>query len=362
MQKKSEAILVYVGTWTHTDEKSEGIYLYRLDLSSGALEFTGLTPAENDPAYLALDPQQRFIYVVHEDLKPHGAVSAFSIHPETGALTHLNQRSTQSAGPCYLSTDKTGKCVLVSNYSSGSVCLLPIEEDGRVGAATDHVQHKGSSVNPDRQTAPHPHSIVVDPSNRFAFVPDLGLDKVLIYQLDVSGGRLKPNDTPWIQVKAGAGPRHLVFHPGGGYAFLANELDSTITSFTYDQSSGTLREVLTVSALPEEFDAENTCSDIHVAPSGAFVYGSNRGHDSIVIFAVSQNTGELTLVGHESTRGETPRGFAIDPTENFLLAANQDTDTVVSFRIDPQTGGLSSTGHVVEVPSPVCVKMIQRVA
>ncbi len=359
MQDNSNEMIVYIGTWTHLDANSEGIYIYRLDLSSGALEFAGLVPESDDPSYLAVDPKHRFIYVVHEVRKPHGTVSAFSIHPETGALTHLSERSTQSGGPCYLSMDKTGKLVLVSNYHGGSVTVLPVEQDGQLGEATDHVQHHGSSVNPGRQGEPHPHSILVDPSNRFAFVPDLGIDKVMIYQLDLPSGTLQPNDPPWVEVKPGAGPRHLIFHPEGRYAFLANELDSTVSSFNYSESTGSLQEVSTLPTLPDGFEGANYPSDIHVVPSGAFVYASNRGHDSIAIFAVDQKTGELTPVGHESTQGRTPRGFAIDPTGTFLLAANQDTNTVITLKIDPETGELEPTGHVAEVPGPVCMKMIR---
>jgi 6-phosphogluconolactonase len=239
------------------------------------------------------------------------------------------------------------------------VAILPVQDDGRLGEATDVVQHQGTSVNPQRQEGPHAHSITVDPTNRYAFAADLGLDKIMIYRLDLTRGKLQPNDEPWAQVHAGAGPRHFAFHPNGHYAYVINEIDSTLTAFTYQSTNGTLRTVQTVSTIPGDFSGTNYCADIHVAPSGKFVYGSNRGHDSIVTFATDETTGKLTCVGHESTQGRTPRNFTIDPTGTFLLAANQSTDTIVTFRIDQQTGKLLSTGHVTEVPTPVCVQVIQ---
>ncbi len=355
-----QAMLVYIGTYTRGE--SEGIYVYRLDLATGALESTGQTAKAANPSFLAIHPKANFLYAVGElrqvEGRPGGAVSAFAIDPETGGLTLLNQQSSHGAGPCHLTVDATGKCVLVANYGSGSLAALPIEENGRLAAATDVIQHEGSSVHPRRQQGPHAHSITLDPASRFAFAPDLGIDKVMIYKLDLAQGKLVPNEQPWAAVKPGAGPRHFAFHPTARWAYVINEIDSTITAFAYDATEGTLGEVQTISTLPEDFDGDNTCADVHVAPSGKFLYGSNRGHDSIVIFAIDQTSGKLTCVGHESTRGETPRNFGIDPTGAFLLAANQRSDTVVTFRIDPETGRLTPTGHVADVPTPVCIKMI----
>jgi 6-phosphogluconolactonase len=246
----------------------------------------------------------------------------------------------------------------VANYAGGSVSVLPIGEDGRLGELTDLVQHHGSSANPQRQKSPHPHSANLDAANRYLFVPDLGLDKIMIYRIDSPRGKLKPNDEPWARVKAGAGPRHFAFHPKGRYAYVINELDSTVTAFAFDETRGTLKEIQTVPTLPDSFTGNSTCADVHVSPSGKFLYGSNRGHDSIVIFAIDEDTGQLTYVEHEPTQGKTPRNFAIDPTGTFLLAANQNSDTVVTFRIDPVTGRLSPTGHVASVPSPVCLKLV----
>jgi len=351
---------LYVGTYTHG--KSKGIYIYRMDPSSGNLEYMGEIVGVENPSFLDIDPKKQYLYAVNElkesDGKPSGAVSAFSIDSKTGKLTYLNKQPSHGIDPCHLSVDKTGKFVLVANYGSGGLSVFPIGEGGRLGEATDVVQHKGSSINPKRQEGPHAHSIILDSSNRYAFAADLGLDKVMIYKFDSTKGKLKPNDQPWAAVKAGAGPRHFDFHPSGRYAFLINELDSTFTAFSYDGTKGELREVQTVSTLPKGFEGTSHCADVHVSPSGKYLYGSNRGHDSIATFAIDENTGKLILVGHEPTRGKTPRNFTIDPTESFLLAANQNTDTIATFRIDRGTGRLLPTGGVAEVPTPVCLKMI----
>jgi 6-phosphogluconolactonase len=310
---------------------------------------------------VAIHPGGRFLYAVSEARErgtPSGAVGAFSIDPRTGKLAHLNRQSSVGAGPCHLTVDRTGRFVLVANYGGGSVAVLPIDGEGRLGEATDFVQHQGGSVNPRRQSGPHAHSVTLDPANRYAFVADLGLDKVLIYRLDLERGKLTANEEPWVQVTAGAGPRHFAFHPKGRHAYLITELANTVIAFAYDGARGVLGEMQTVPTLPVGFQGTTYAADLHVSPSGKFVYGSNRGHDSIAIFAVEQESGRLTLVGHEPTRGRTPRGFALDPTGSFLLVANQDSDSVVTFRVDRDTGRLSATGDVVEVPAPVCLKFV----
>ena len=358
--QNDEGVLVYIGTYTHG--RSEGIYVYRMDVFTGALQFVSEATGVDSPSFLALHPQQHYFYAVNEvgefAGQPSGAVSAFSIAPKTGELTYLNQQSSGGTGPCHLSVDRTGRYVLVANYGGGSVCVLPVQDDGRLGEATDFIQHEGSSVNPNRQGGPHAHMITLDPANRYVFSPDLGLDKIMIYKLDLSHGKLSPNDQPWVEVKAGAGPRHFAFHPNRRYAYVINEIDNTFTAFAYDETNGTLREVQTISTLPEDFTGTSHTADVHILPSGKFIYGSNRGHDSIVIFEIDENTGQLTYVGHELTQGENPRNFAIDPTGTFLLVANQDTGNIVTFRIDQETGKLASTGHVAEVPTAVCLKMI----
>jgi 6-phosphogluconolactonase len=364
MSSQGSGTIVYIGTYTHRAARlpyaSEGIYVFRMDHASGALTPVGVTTGVANPSFLAIDPQQRYLYAVNElmefSAQPGGAVSAFAIDPTTGALRYLNQQPSHGTAPCHLSVDTTGRWVLAANYMGGNLSVFPILADGQLGPASDTVQHHGSSVNPERQEGPHAHAIIQDPAGRYALASDLGIDKVMIYRFDVERGRLQPNDEPWAQVRPGAGPRHLAFHPSGAYLYLIQELNSTLTVFAYDADRGALREIQTVSTLPAGFAGTNSCADIHVAPSGRFVYGSNRGHDTIAIFEVDQGAGRLTPLGHESTQGRTPRNFAIDPTGAFLLAANQDTDTVVTFRIDQRTGRLSTTGQVIDVPSPVCVK------
>jgi 6-phosphogluconolactonase len=359
MMTTGQQTRVYAGTYT--TKASEGIYRYRLDHASGALTLDGVTPGVENPSYLAIHPQGRYLYAVNEigefAGQPSGAVSAFEIAPQTGELHLLNRQLSRGKGPCYVSVDRTGTYVLVANYVGGNAAILPIEQDGKLGEASHVVEHHGSGPDPRRQQHPHAHSITLAPDNRYAFVADLGLDKLMVYQLDLSRGRLEPNDPPWTQLHAGAGPRHLAFHPGGTYAYVINELDSTMTVFAYDQRNGTFRTLQTLSTLPERFSGTSYCADVHVSPCGRFVYGSNRGHDSIVVFQIDQNTGMLAYVDHTSTQGQTPRNFCIDPSGEWLLAANQNTDTVITFRIDQETGKLLPTGHIADVPTPVCLKI-----
>jgi 6-phosphogluconolactonase len=357
----ADTILVYVGTYMF--RKSEGIYVFQLDPFTGALKPSSEAKGIKNPSFLAIEPQQKYLYAVNETAdfegKPSGAVSAFSIVQETGELLLLNSKPSLGLHPCYVCVDKTGKFVLVANYSSGNVSVLPVKRDGSLGDTVDIVQHHGSGVDPKRQEGPHAHSVTLDEANRYAFVADLGLDKIMVYRFDSNLGKLTPNDEPWIKIHSSAGPRHFAFHNNGKYAYLINELDSTISVFNYNAEHGTLKEVQTVPALPKDFSGTSHCADIHIAPSGKFLYGSNRGHDSIVIYAINEATGKLTYVGHEPTQGKTPRNFTIDLAGNFLLAANQDTDTIVPFKINQQTGQLTATGKVTKVSMPVCLKMMR---
>jgi 6-phosphogluconolactonase len=252
--------------------------------------------------------------------------------------------------------DRGGRFVLVANYSGGNVAVLPIRNDGSLGEATDLKQYQGSSINVERQEGPHAHCIVLDPANRFAYGCDLGTDKVMIYRFDARRGKLIPGRTPWVQLKPGAGPRHITFRPDGKYAYVINELHATVTAFAHDRERGTLKEVQTIQTLPADFTGENTSADIHVSPDGRFLYCSNRGHDSIAAFQIDPRNGKLIFVAHLSSGGKAPRNFAIDPTGAFVLVANQKSDNIVSFRRDAKTGRLSATGHIAEVPSPVCLK------
>lgn len=351
-------LLVYVGTYT--SGKSEGIYLYRLDLTSGKLRHAATTKGVKDPSFIALAPGTRSLYAVNEveDFggKKSGALSSFAIDQPTGNLRLLNQQPSLGGAPCYVDVDRSGRFVLVANYSGGNIAVLPIRSDGSLGEAIDVKQYVGSSINVERQEGPHAHCIVLDPANRFAYGCDLGTDKVMIYRFDARRGKLIPGRTPWVQLKPGAGPRHITFHPDGKYAYVINELHATVTAFAHDRDRGNLKEVQTIPTLPADFTGENTSADIHVSPDGRFLYCSNRGHDSIAAFQIAPRSGELTFVAHQSSGGKAPRNFAIDPTGRFLLVANQKSDNIVTYRRDLKTGQLTATGHVAEVPSPVCLK------
>ncbi len=366
-------VLVFVGTFTEPirfgtgkilEGKGEGIYAFRLDRSSGALEWIGTTTGVANPSFLALHPGGRFLYAVNElksyEEQPSGSISAFAVDPETGALTLLNRRLSHGTDPCHVLVDQKGEYIFVSNFMSGSVCVLPVLGDGRLGAATDFIQHQGASIDPVRQRGPHAHSVTLDPAERFAFVPDLGLDRLMVYRFDRERGKLEPHATPWLKGTPGAGPRDLALHPSGRFAYLINELDSTLAALSYDGRKGTFRELQILSMLPAGFQGANSCAAVQVSPSGAFLYGSNRGHDSLVIHRIDQRTGRLTYVGHASTRGRTPRHFGIDPSGRFLLVANQDSDSIVTFRIHPRAGTLEPTGQVASVPTPVCVQFLRR--
>jgi 6-phosphogluconolactonase len=358
---KSREYLVYVGTYT--GPQSKGIHLFRLDASSGKATTPTLAAEVRSPSFLAVHPSLRFLYAVNETSafsgkEKTGGVSAFAVDRTSGKLTPLNQQPSGGAAPCHLVVDAAGKNVIVANYEGGSVAAYRIRDDGSMGERTAFVQHEGSSVDPRRQGSPHAHGICLDPANRFAFVADLGLDKVLVYRFDSARGTLSAHDPPSAAVKPGSGPRHVALHPGGRFAYSINELASTVTAFACNAERGLLTEIQTVSTLPADFSGASTTAEIEVHPSGKFLYGSNRGHDSIAVFAVEEATGKLQLVEHVPTKGKTPRNFAMDPAGAFLLAANQDSDSIVVFRVDASTGRLTPTGQVLRVGSPVCVKFV----
>ena len=309
-----------------------------------------------------LSPSGKFLYSVSESGgsgsggKKDGAINAFAIDPDTGKLTLLNQEPSRGQGPCHVTVDHTGKFALATNYNSGSVTVLPIGEDGKLGESTAFDQHEGSGPVKGRQEGPHAHSVNMDPSNRFAIVCDLGLDKVFVYRLNPDG-TLTPNDPPTVSVAPGSGPRHFTFHPNGKFAYVINEMGGTVTAFQWDGKKGILSEIQTISTLPDGVSQpNNTTAEVQVHPSGKFLYGSNRGHDSIAMFSIDPESGRLTSLGHVSSGGKTPRNFAIDPTGAWLLAAHQNTNNICVFRIDPVSGKLEATGDSVEVGHPVCLK------
>jgi 6-phosphogluconolactonase len=350
---------LFVGTYTNG--KSEGIYRCLFDVGSGDLTVESVTKGVTNPSFLVVDRNRSRLYCVNETAefegKSGGSVSAFAVNPETGDLRLLNRSSSHGADPCHLTIDSAGRFVLVANYTGGSLAVLPIRGDGSLGGATDVVQHKGSSVKP-RQQGPHAHSVVLDPSGRYAYAADLGLDRVMIYRFDDQQGKLLPASPGWAGLKPGAGPRHLAFSPDGSGVYVVNELDSTLTAFSVDRSTGGLEHRQTLSTLPSDYSGENFPAEVQIARSGRFVYASNRGHDSISVFAIDAKKGELSPVQFESTGGKWPRNFTIDPTGQYLLVANQRSDTITVFDIDSELGTLAPNGHVAEVPSPVCLKFL----
>jgi 6-phosphogluconolactonase len=352
---------LYVGTYT--DHASKGIYVYCFDSSTGTLTALGLAAEASEPSFLAADSSGRFLYAVNETAtyngQPTGAVTAFAIQRESGKLSLLNQVSSRGENPAHVTLDRTGTYALVSNYSTGSVAVFPVLKDGRLKDATSFVQHKGSSVNPQRQEGPHAHAVVLSPDNRFAIVADLGLDQLLVYSFDAANGTLGAQPQI-VRTSTGAGPRHLVFGSDGRFLYAINELQSTVAAYSYSAATGVLHELQTVSVLPKGFSGQNTAAEIEIDPSGNLLFASNRGDDSIAVFAIDSRAGTLTHVENDPVGGKTPRNFVIDPAGKWLLAANQDSDNITVFRIDHKNDHLTATEEVVQVPSPTCLKFVAR--
>ena len=358
---KSDKMWVFVGTYTGA--KSKGIYRFEFDTATGKLTGPELAAETKNPSFLAIHPSKKFLYAIGEldnvSGKKGGAVTAFSLDAKTGELKELNQQSSVGAGPCYIVIDRAGKNALVANYGGGSVAVLPIGSDGKLAEASAFIQHK--SADPDKKVMPHGHSINVDANNRFAIAADLGLNQLIVYKFDAAKGTLTPNDPPYLATAPGAGPRHFAFHPNGHFAYVINESNMTLTALTYDAEKGTLKTLQTISTLPEGAKGKDfSTAEVVVHPSGKFVYGSNRGHHSIVGYSIDEKTGELKLIGHQGEGIKTPRNFNIDPTGKFMVVANQDGDNLVVFRIDPKTGELKTTGIKAEVGAPVCVKFVPK--
>jgi 6-phosphogluconolactonase len=352
--------LVYVGTYN--EAKDKGIHAYRFDVGAGQLTSLGLATETVNPTFVTVDAQGQFLYATKE-VERHkgrksGAVKAFAIDRRTGKLRFLNEAASNGTIPCYVALDRRGHYAMVANYGSGSVEVIRVRKDGRLGKVTAFDQRAGFSVNPGRQEGPHAHWINVSPDNRYALSSDLGLDKVFVYRFDEQKGTLDPNDPPYAAVSPGSGPRHIAFAPNGRFVYLINELKSTITVFSYEPARGALRKLQAISTLPKGYQGQSDCAEIAVHPSGKFVYGSNRGHDSIAVFAADSKKGRLAPVERVSTQGKTPRHFAIDPTGAYLIVANQDSDSLVVFGIDRKTGRLTPTGQKLPVASPACVRFV----
>ncbi len=348
---------LFVGTYTeHAGSQSKGIHVYRMNSATGELTFELEAKGILNPSFLDLHPQRNFLYAVNEVQtfvgEEGGGVSAFAVDPGSGELTLLNAHSSRDKDPCYISIEQTGRFALVANYNSGSIAVLPIQPDGRLGPATDVVQHSGSSVDPERQTGPYAHCIRPDLTNRFAIATDLGADKVLIYRMDLENGKLNKHGE--VKVRPGAGPRHVIFHPNGQYMYLINELNSTLIVYRYH--AGSLEELQTITTLPEDYKGRNLCAALHIW--GKYLYASNRGHDSLAWFLIDENSGRLSYQGRIPSGGREPRDFVVDPSGSFLLAAHERSDSVVVFKIDPATGGLAQTGYEAKLSQPVCVRFV----
>lgn len=360
-QKKSEECYLLVGTYT--SGKSEGVYVYNFNSTTGDFKQVSVAKNISNPSYLAVSPDEKYVYAVNEDAdkaKGGGAVTAFSFNKQDGTLKELNSQPSGGDHPCYVATDKNGKWVTVGNYTSGTVSVFPINKDGSLNAIAANIKHEGSGVNSERQEGPHVHSTVFSKDNSYLFVPDLGLDKIMIYAFNNKSGQLTPAGIPYVEVEPGAGPRHFEFSPNNKYAYLMEEMTGSISAYRY-KGKGQLDLIQNISALPPDFIGTVGSADIHVSPDGKFLYASNRGEsNTIAIFAINQQSGELVPVGHQSTLGKTPRNFNFDPSGNFLLAANQNSDNIVIFKRDKETGLLTDTGKKIEVGNPVCIKWINK--
>jgi 6-phosphogluconolactonase len=353
--------LLYVGTYTG-NTRSQGIYLVRMDRSSGTLRQVGAADAGANPSFLAIHANGRVLYAVNEleqyNGKPTGAVSAFAIERETGVLTRLNQQPSEGGAPCFVSVDRSGHVVLVANYAGGNVALLPIQENGALAPVANVDQHTGKGPNAERQEGPHAHCILPDPSNRFALAADLGADRVFVYRLDLEGKSLGHVESGDARMRPGAGPRHIAFHPTLPLVFVANELDSTVATLRFDALHGALSPQDTISTVPAGWTGTNYPADIHVASTGRTLYVSNRGHNSIAVFSVAESTGALVLDQVVPTEGDWPRNFSLDPSGRWLLVANQRSNSVVVFGRDPEHGKLTPTGQRIAIPSPVCLRFL----
>jgi 6-phosphogluconolactonase len=341
---------------THRSGPGIGFSVAHFDTDTGVLTTPKLDVEAVEPAYFVIHPDGRHLYTCNSGAP--GGVSAYVIEPKTAHLTLLNKVPSGGDDASYVCLDQTGRYVFVANYTGGNLAAFAISPDGRVGARTGFAQHTGRSVDPQRQTHAYAHSIIIDPTNRFVLTADLGVDKLFVYRFDEKTGALTPNDPPFAIVKPGSGPRHVKFHPNGRWVYLINEMGCTITAFHWDTATGALTEFQTVPTLPADFTGINTCAEIVVHPNGKYLYGSNRGHDSIAVFAIDPENGRLSLIQHAASRGEKPRNFAFDPTGKWIVCTNHDSDNAVVFRVDEATGRLTPAGQPVAVPFPFCERFL----
>jgi 6-phosphogluconolactonase len=347
-------MFVYFGT--HRAGTNVGFSLAHFDTDTGVLtkpEFLIQSPA---PAYFVIHPDGRQLYTCNSGSL--GTVSAYEIEPHTGVLKFLNRVPAGGLDTSYVSLDQSGRYLFAANYQGGNIAAFALKPDGSIGDRTAFVQDTGKGVNPLRQTHAYAHSIITDPSNRFALAADLGVDKIFVYHFNAEDGSLSPNNPPSVSVAPGSGARHVKFHPNGRWVYLINEIASTIIAFNWDSTNGTLTEFQTVSALPADFKGTSACAEIMVHPNGKFLYASNRGDDTLAVFAIDQTTGQLTLVEHVPSGGKMPRNFAFDPTGKWILCSNHDSNNALVFRVDENTGKLTPTGQPVSVPYPFCERFL----
>ncbi len=345
----------YLLVGTYTSGKSEGIYVYEFNTQNADFKQISICKGIKNPSFFSVAPNQKYVYSVGE-IEKNGVINSFRFDKKTGQLVLLNTVSSEGSNPCYVNVDKTGKYVLVGNYSSGNLSVSKILGDGKLSSSIQKIQHTGHGTNVSRQEQAHVHSVNISPNNQDVFVADLGIDKIMNYKLDSKTGLLSPSKTPFNKIDDGAGPRHFEFHPKGKFAYLLQELTGMVTAFDY--SDGQLRPKQTISALPKDFKGDFSCADIHASPDGLFLYASVRGHNTLAIYKINQENGLLTYLDNQSVIGKNPRNFMIDPTGNFVLVANQETDNITIFKRDKTTGLLTSTGKEISVPTPVCLKMI----
>jgi len=345
---------VYFGS--HRTGPNIGFSLAHFDTDTGALTQPEFLVEAKAPAFFTIHPDGQHLYTCNSGSP--GSVSAYEIEPHTGHLKFLNKVPAGGADPSYISLDQTGQHALVSNYDGGNIAVIAIKPDGSLGDRTALMQHTGRSINPRRQTRAYAHSILTDPGNRFVLAADLGVDKLFVYRFDATNGSLQPNDPPFVGIKPGSGPRHVTFHPSGRWVYLINELASTVIGFGWNSTNGVLTEIQSISTLPAEFKGNSSCSELEIHPNGQFLYGSNRGHDSLTVFAIDQKTGELTPIEHVPSSGKTPRNFTFDPTGKWILCTNHGSDNAVVFRVDENSGRLTQAGDPVPVPYPFCERFL----
>ena len=347
---------MYVYFGTHSSGPGIGFSIAHFDTDTGTLTKPRFLTEAVEPAFFVIHPDGQHLYTCNSGSP--GGVSAYKIERATGQLTLLNKEPAGGGDPSYICLDHTGRYVLFANYEGGNIAVLTLKPDGSLGERTAFVQHTGSSVDPRRQKHAYAHSIIVDPTNRFALVADLGVDRLFVYRFDEKTGSLQPNDPPFAIIRPGSGPRHVKFHPNGRWVYLISEMGCTVTAFHWDSAHGALTEFQTVSTLPADFKGISNCAEIEVHPNGRFLYGSNRGHDSLAVFTIDPDTGRLALLEHVSTQGKTPRNFAFDPTGKWIICTNHGSDNAVVFRVDEATGRLTPAGPPVSVPSPFCERFL----